>query len=331
MSKRILITGGAGFIGFHLAKALVMKGWRVDLADNMGRGVRDAELEALLELDGVRLVAVDLCDRAAVTGLGNDYYHIYHLAAIIGVVHVLNRPYEVLRDNSLMLANVIDLALRQENLDRLLFASTSEIYAGSVGKLNVPVPTSESAVIALPDLDQARTSYMLSKLYGEAMCLQSGLPVSIVRPHNVYGPRMGMVHVVPELLKKAYEGVNGGQLPVASVHHRRAFCHIDDAVAMIIALMLAPAGRGQTVNLGNQTQEVSIGQLAEVVVNTVGRTLTVLPTDVTQGSPSRRCPDMSLMTALTGVTANISLEEGVAQTFDWYRANVFDGGGLTAR
>ena len=331
MSRKALITGGAGFIGFHLAKTLVARGWQVDLADNMGRGIRDAELEGLLKLDSVRLIAVDLCNQAAVTELGTDYHHIYHFAAIIGVVHVLNRPYEVLRDNSLMLANVIGLARRQMNLDRLLFASTSEIYAGSVARLNALVPTQEDAVIALPDLDQARTSYMLSKLYGEAMCMQSGLPISIVRPHNVYGPRMGMAHVIPELLKKAYEGRDGGQLPVASVHHRRAFCYIDDAVEMVIALISTPEGRGQTVNLGNQTHEVSIGDLAEVVLKVVGRALTVRPAEVTQGSPSRRCPDMSFMTALTGVAAKVPLDEGIARTFDWYRSNVFDHDGLTAQ
>lgn len=331
MRRRVLITGGAGFIGFHLTKTLVKQGWEIDLVDNFGRGVCDAEIELLLAHDGVRLFAIDLCDRGAVVALETDYYHIYHLAAIIGVLHVMSRPYEVLRDNILMLSNVIDLARRQSNLDRLLFASTSEIYAGSVAKIGLPVPTPENSIIVLPGLDDARTSYMLSKLYGEAMCLQSGLPFSIVRPHNIYGPRMGMAHVVPELLKKAYDGSDGCELEVASVHHTRAFCYIDDAVTMIIALMATPKGRGQIVNLGNQWQEVSIGQLAEVVVKTVGRALTVRPTDVTPGSTSRRCPDMSLLTGLIGVTANTTLEEGVARTFDWYRANIFDGGGVTAR
>ena len=329
MNGKILVTGGAGFIGFHLARALAADGYRVDLLDNLGRGVRDSELERLLDGGGVRLLQADLCDPAAAAALDDDYRQIYHLAAIIGVVHVLGRPYEVLRDNTLMLANVIDLGRRQKALDRLLFASTSEVYAGSVARLDLPVPTPEDAVIALPGLDQPRTSYMLSKLYGEAMCLQSGLPVSIIRPHNVYGPRMGMAHVVPELLAKAYRSPEGGALPVASVDHSRAFCHVDDAVAMIRALMAAPEGLGQVVNLGRQ-EEITIGALAEIIVATVGRRLTVAATAATAGSPSRRCPDMARMTRLTGVTAGIGLAEGVACTFAWYRANVFDGAGACA-
>lgn len=331
MSDKILITGGAGFIGFHLARALVEQGAQVDLLDNLGRGVRDAELDALLDRDGVRLIEADLCDPAQIACLDDDYRHIYHLAAIIGVVHVLERPYEVLRDNTVMLANVIDLGRRQQALERMLFASTSEVYAGSLVKLDLPIPTPENTVIALPDLDQPRTSYMLSKLFGEAMCLQSGLPVTIIRPHNVYGPRMGMVHVVPELLRKAYELDEGGELPVASVHHSRAFCYIEDAVEMILALMAAPEARGQAVNLGNQDQEITIGDLAQTIVATVGRGVTVKATDVTPGSPSRRSPDMALMASLTGKRARISLVEGVARTFDWYRDNVFKGDGACAR
>jgi nucleoside-diphosphate-sugar epimerase len=331
MNGKVLITGGAGFIGFHLARSLVAAGYQVDLLDNLGRGVRDAELEALLDGGNTRLLKADLCDGTAVAALDDDYRHIYHLAAIIGVVHVLGRPYDVLRDNTLMLANVIDLGRRQKALERLLFASTSEVYAGSLASLDLPVPTPETAVIALPDLSQARTSYMLSKLYGEAMCLQSGLPVSIIRPHNVYGPRMGMVHVVPELLHKAYRAADGGELPVASVHHSRAFCYVDDAVTMIRALVEAPAGVGQVVNLGKQDEEVTIGALAEVLIATVGRALRVAATEVTPGSPSRRCPDMARMESLTGVVAQVGLKEGVARTFAWYRANVFDAAGACAR
>ncbi len=331
MNGKVLVTGGAGFIGFHLARALAADGFQVDLIDNLGRGVRDAELEALLAGGNTRLLTIDLCDPAAVRSLDDDYRHIYHLAAIIGVVHVLERPYDVLRDNTLMLANVIDLGRRQKALERLLFTSTSEVYAGSVAQLDLPIPTPETAVIALPALDQARTSYMLSKLYGEAMCLQSGLPVSIVRPHNVYGPRMGMVHVVPELLLKAYGTKDGGELPVASVHHSRAFCYVDDAVTMIRALVSAPEGADKVVNLGKQDEEISIGTLAKTIVETVGRKLTVKAMDVTLGSPSRRCPDMSSMKDLTGIVARVGLTEGVAKTFAWYRINVFDADGACAR
>ena len=330
MSK-VLITGGAGFIGFHLAKSLVADGHAVDLLDDFSRGVQDPELQDLLGRPTVRCLTVDLRDGAKVVALDGDYDHIYHLAAIIGVAHVMSRPYAVLADNVAMLANVIELGRRQEHLDRLLFASTSEVMAGSLQHLALPVPTPESAVIALPDLAHPRTSYMLSKLYGEAMCLQSGLPVTIIRPHNFYGPRMGMSHVIPELLAKAHALPVGGALPVASVEHRRAFCHIDDAVAFMRALMDTPAGLNDVFNIGNQDQEISIGDLAQVLIDTVGTGLTVQSGAAHPGSPSRRCPDMTKTMAATGLTAAVSLQDGVARTYAWYKANVFDGKGITAK
>ena len=101
---------------------------------------------------------------------------------------------------------------------------------------------------------------MLSKIYGEAMCLSSGLPVTVVRPHNIYGPH-GLAHVIPELLKQACLADSGSSLYVASVEHSRTFCFIADAVNYLIALLDRP-GTGRIYNLGRQEPEVLIGDLA---------------------------------------------------------------------
>ena len=107
--------------------------------------------------------------------------------------------------NIRMLQNVISLARRQSNLNRLLFASTSEVYAGTLEKYGLEIPTVEGANIVLSDLSSPRTTYMLSKIVGEVMCQHSGVPFTIFRPHNIYGPRMGMAHVIPELLMKVWD------------------------------------------------------------------------------------------------------------------------------
>ena len=124
------------------------------------------------------------------------------------------------------------------------------------------------------------------------MCHQSGLPFTIVRPHNLYGPRMGQVHVLPELIKKACVLPIGGFLEVASVDHRRAFCFIDDAVEMLRRLASEAKGVNGTFNIGNQDQEVSIEQVANVVLGAIGRPdLKVVALPSTPGSPARRCPE----------------------------------------
>jgi len=328
---KALILGGAGFIGGHLSRALAEAGAEITIVDNFARARHDEFLDRLQALPNVQVVAADVGAPGGLDGLAEDFSHIFHLAAIIGVRHVLERPYDVLTQNVALLANAITLGRRQKALRRFLFASTSEVFAGSLLHLDMPVPTPEDFPLALTGLDQPRTSYMLSKIYGEAMCHHAGLPVTIFRPHNVYGPRMGMVHVLPELMKKALDLPKGGTLDVASMDHRRAFCYIDDALAELIALAQSEDALGGTFNLGNQAAEVTIEQVARIVLQVSGRDdVTLAGRPDTAGSPSRRCPDMTRTIAVTGFTPAIDLAEGAARTFAWYRDNVFSGAGISA-
>lgn len=320
--KRALVTGGCGFIGSHLARRLLDDGWAVDLLDDLSRGTRDADLHELLERPQLQLVERDLREPRALDGLG-PYELVFHLAAILGVANVLERPYETLRDNSALLVTVLEWARAQDTDARLVFTSTSEVYAGTLEEGLLPVPTPEAAPIVVPPRERPRTSYMLSKLYGEALCLASGLPVTIVRPHNFYGPRMGMSHVIPELLGRAHATPDGGSLEVYSVDHRRTFCFIDDAVELVLRAALAPDAEGRVLNAGAQEPEWTIGAVADVVCRIVGKRLEVVPLPPTAGSPLRRAPDLSEIRALTGYTPTIGLEEGVRRTYEWYRDNVF--------
>jgi nucleoside-diphosphate-sugar epimerase len=322
---KVLITGGAGFIGGALAKALAERGAQVHVLDNLSRGRADAFLRELQQRHGVTVIHQDLTAPNATAQLATDYRAIFHLAAIVGVQNVLERPYQTLRDNTALLTEMIECARRQTALERFLFTSTSEVYAGSLLHLAMPVPTPEDFPLALPDLNLPRTSYMLSKVYGEAIVVHSGLPFTILRPHNIYGPRMGLLHVIPQLLEKAHKAEPGSAIEVFSVDHRRTFCYIDDAVKMMIAAALSPDCRNQVLNLGREAPEIAIGELAQVIIATVCKPLTVRPASVTAGSPARRAPSMARMTAATGVVAQVSIEDGVKLTYDWYRGHVFSG------
>ena len=329
--RKALITGGAGFIGYHLASHLIASGWHVDLVDSLARGASDDALAELQASGRVRLLERDLRVADALAGADDDYTHVFHLAAIVGVSHVLERPYEVLCDNVAMLTHALEFARAQVGLERFVFTSTSEVYAGSPQHITVPVPTPEEVPLALPALAQPRTCYLLSKIYGEAMCHHAGVPFTVVRPHNVYGPRMGLSHVIPELLERAYAADDGGALEVFSIEHRRAFCYIDDAVEIIARATMAEACEGEVLNVGDESREVSIGELARIVVAAVGKRVEIVPGPDTPGSPPRRCPDMANTTRLTGYRASVELETGIGQTYDWYRHNVFEGVGLAVR
>lgn len=328
---RVLITGGAGFIGAALAQHLLKRGDEVVLVDDLSRGVRDIDFATLLDQTGITWVQANLLDPFALDRIRGDFDLVFHFAAIIGVANVLKRPYDVLTQNVAMQAEAIRFARKQSRLKRFVFASTSEVYAGTLQYFELPLPTPESTPLTVTDTSQPRTSYMLSKIYGEGMCQHAGIPFTVIRPHNIYGPRMGMAHVIPELLKKGYEASTPGVLEVASIEHRRAFCFIDDAIELIARAATADAALNEVLNIGNQREEVSIGDVARTVVEVLDKDLRIQPGPITQGSPSNRCPDMTKTIAATGYQPWITLEEGVRRTFEWYRTRVFEGQGLIAR
>lgn len=319
----VLITGGAGFIGHALARRLVDGGARVTLLDNFSRGRRDGDLERLLENPAVSTVTLDLTEPGSTDDLGDDYDGIVHFAALLGVANVISRPYETLAKNAILTHEALKLALRQRAPKSFVFASTSEVYAGTLFAGQLEFPTPETSLLALPDLAAPRTTYMLSKLYGEAMVLQAGVPAVIVRPHNVYGPRMGVEHVVPELMKRMHAAAPGSELEIFSPTHQRTFCYIDDATALIAALMAKPSSAGRAWNVGTQAPEYAIMEVAETILGVVGADVRLVGAPDTAGSPSRRCPDMTATDAQTGIEQRMSLDEGVARTWAWYRQNVF--------
>jgi UDP-glucose 4-epimerase len=327
--RRVLITGGAGFIGGHLARHLLREGHRVVVADNLSRGVMDKDFDDLSSA-GLEFVQTNLLEENALDRIGGNFDLIFHFAAIIGVANVLKRPYEVLTDNVVMHAEALRYARKQPGLARFVFASTSEVYAGTLQYFGLPLPTPESSPLAVSDLTHPRTSYMLSKIYGEAMCHQGGVPFTIIRPHNVYGPRMGMAHVIPELLKKGYEAPRSSRILVSSVEHRRAFCYVDDAIELIALAAEKPQCLNEVLNVGNEKQERSIGEVAETVFDVLDKDLRVEPGPIAPGSPPKRSPDMAKAIAKTGYTPSIDLSEGVARTYEWYRTHVFTSARRTA-
>jgi nucleoside-diphosphate-sugar epimerase len=207
-----------------------------------------------------------------------------------------------------------------------VFASTSEVYAGTLKHFALKIPTPENSPLTVTELSESRSSYMLSKIYGEALCRHSGLPITIVRPHNIYGPRMGLSHVIPELLKKAYYSEDG-TLEVFSPDHTRTFCYVDDAVEIIRRLAESEASSGQAFNVGNESPEISMAELAGKIVAVAGRDLQVIAGATTAGSPRRRCPGMSRTFDATKYRPQVELDDGLKRTFDWYQANVFQSDG----
>lgn len=316
-----MITGGAGFMGFHLAKFLVSRGDRVILVDNFARAVKDPDLAELAQNDHCDLLTLDLESQPLPT-ISVDA--VVHLAAVVGVRNVTRNPYEVLRRNQAILERVIAYSKRLPSLRNFIFASTSEVYADAVTMGKVVVPTPEHVALVVQEPSNPRGTYALSKIYGEAMCQTSGLPVTVVRPHNIYGPRMGLSHVVPELMQRCWMSPKAVPLDVASAGHTRTFCYVTDA-CNYLAKLIDREGTGLVLNLGRQEPEVTILDLAQTIMKSLKVTRPVRVVADTPGSPARRAPDTQALLEVTGIYPLVDLSQGLSHTFDWYRTNVFSG------
>ncbi|MEU6715926.1 NAD-dependent epimerase/dehydratase family protein [Nonomuraea sp. NPDC046802] len=310
---RVLLLGGAGFIGLHLARRLSADGHAVTVVDDFSRGRRD---EALAELD-VEVRSADLTDPAAYAGIEPGWDQIYMLAAVVGVRNVESDPARVIRVNTLALMHLLDWLRPGE---RLFFASTSEAYAGSVSVGLAPVPTPETVPLVIEDVGSPRYTYAISKLLGESAVLHTarakGFEAVIGRFHNVYGPRMGADHVIPELSLRAARGEDPFTLYGAD--QSRAFCYVDDAVEAMVRLMAEPQAMGRIVHIGNDA-ETNIGDLAKLVLRVAGVSPAIQHVPAPAGSVARRCPDLTVLRELTGYEPRVALEEGVRKTYTWYR------------
>lgn len=289
------------------------------LIDLMDRRRVPEHVERVLERPNVEYRSAELRDPNAVSSADGDINEIYHFAAIIGVDNVLKVPDRVLETNAVTTLNIFNYASTLKGLRRLLFSSTSEVYAGTLKHFGIPLPTPENVPLCVDDISAPRTSYALSKIYGEAIAFAwrrtRCVPVTIVRYHNIYGPHMGFRHVIPQTFIKIAQ--SGGVVEVPSVHHTRAFCFIDDAVEATIRCVREQKTEGKVIHVGDSREEITIRDLVLRIGQVMGRQIMVKEMQETEGSPARRCPDTTALEQLTGFRAHVSLDEGLRRTYEW--------------
>lgn len=324
---RLLITGAAGFIGYHLASRLLAEtDASLVLVDNLFRGQMDDEFKTLVANPRVTFLTLDLTRPEAYEALGSGYTHVYHLAAVNGTNLFYEMPHEVLRINTATTLHLLDW-FREHNRDgKLLFTSSNEAYAGGLNAFGVlPIPTPEKIPLVVEDTYNPRWSYAATKLLGELFLIhyaaQYGFRAVIVRPHNFYGPRAGYSHVVPEFSLRIASRVDPFPLHEGDETTTRSFCYITDAVRAMHLLMESNATDTQpieTVHIGTD-EETPIRTVAETLFSVVGwRPAKFDMRTAPAGSVSRRRGDIEKLKTLTGWLPEVSLEDGLRRTYEWY-------------
>ena len=314
---KILITGGAGFVGSHLAEAWLARGEEVTILDP----APDLKVRHLRANSRFRAIRESVLNRDILEGLVAWADLVYHLAAVVGVEHYVGDPYQVLTVNINGTQEVLTAAFRHQK--KVVFSSTSEIYGR-----NPAVPFDEDSDRVLGSTRIDRWCYATSKAAGEHLCFafaRMGLPVVVLRYFNVYGPRLDQMDRGRVVTIFMGQLLRGEPLTViGDGTQTRTFTYVDDAVRATVEAGLRREAVGQAINVGSQ-EEVSVRDLAALMIRLSGSSSRVIfvPKEAVydQGYEDipRRVPSVRRMHELLGVRAEVSLDEGLRRTIEWFK------------
>ncbi len=308
---KALITGGAGFVGSHLAEALIARGDEVHVIDNLSTGSIE-NIEPLKSCPRFHYVIDTVLNEPVLAELVDRVDVVFHLAAAVGVRLIVESPVNTIETNVHGTERVLKLANKKRK--KVLITSTSEVY----GKAEA-VPFREDGDLVMGPTSKGRWSYACSKAIDEFLALayhkERRLPVVVARLFNTVGPRQtgryGMV--IPNLVKQA---LLGHPLTVyGDGTQRRCFSYVSDVVGQLIALAEEPRAVGEVWNVGNDREEVTILELAQRVQARSGARgpIVFVPYDraYEEGFEDmrRRVPDLSKLRALTGYEPQVPLDE----------------------
>ncbi len=315
--ERVLVTGGAGFIGSHLCEALVKRGHEVVCFDNFFRGKRE-NIEHLIEDYHFELVQGDIRNYNDVKKEVENCDVVHHLAAINGTKYFYDEPILITDVNINGTLNVLKASM-ESNVKRVTFASSPEIYG-----LPNKIPTPEDALCIFDNPTVTlRHSYSTSKYLGDIMALgfhkKYGLPVAALRYFNIYGPRLiGTEYgqVVSIFMENA---LNGKPLEIfGNGKQTRSFTYVTDAVEATIRAQEAPKAVGQALNIGVQ-RETTVLELAKKIVKVTKSKSKIIHRDALPGDAKRRCPDNTKTKKILGWQAKVSLDDGLKKTLEWFK------------
>jgi nucleoside-diphosphate-sugar epimerase len=279
----------------------------------------DEDFKNLIKKFNINFSRMDLTNLDIFSRLDSDYNQIYHLAAIVGVKKVSQNPFLTLKVNTLSTLYILDFIKEIKNRPKILFASSCENYAGSIKNCKIVIPTPEEIPLCIEDVYNPRWTYASSKILGELACLHCSkkynFNTTIVRYHNIYGPRMGFQRVISEFIIRLKK--DPSKLEMYGGYQYRSFCYVDDAVKMTINLMNNHNANNKIVNIGNE-HYIKISLLAKKLFKIMEITPEIIEKGAPEGSVEKRRPDLKLIKKLGDYVSNVSFDDGLRKTYKWY-------------
>jgi len=325
--KKVLILGGTGFIGFNIAKKLSEDiNCQLTIADNLSRGQKDDYINKLLSKSNVNFIEGDFTKESTFQLLESDYDYCYMLASVVGVNNTLKIPGEIIRINTSLILNTLEW-LKNGTAKNVVFTSTSENYAGTIDEFGYKIPTPEEVPLSIIDISHPRYTYAVTKILGESGFLNYaksyGFKATIVRYHNVIGPRMGFKHVVPHLAERFLINKES-PFKIYGHNQTRSFCYVSDAVTGTISAAESKKSEGEIYHIGSD-EEITIEELIKFAGNYFEYDGDYENAQTFPGSTARRCPDISKAKKDLGFKPQVHWKEAIKLTLSWYK-NFFEDG-----
>ncbi len=302
---KVLVTGGAGFIGSEVVKQLANQGSVVTILDNFSSGKE----EYIVKKDNVNIIKGDICDESIASSVVKDQEYILHLAALPFIPDCYQYPQEFFNINTIGTLNLAYNAVRSESVEKFVYVSTSEVYGtAKYIPMDEDHPTLPHSTYAVSKLSADRAMFTIYK--------EQGLPTVIIRPFNSYGPNITQPYIIPEIIFQLRNGVD--YLQLGNIESSRDFTYVSDTARGMILALTSKKAVGETINLGSGI-EITIKELALLIAKIMAKEIEIKidksryrPFDVNRlYSSNRKAKE------LLEWEPEVSIEEGLRRTIEW--------------